>query len=255
LRQLTSSVLKAAKLMNIDLFVPCIHDQFYPELAWKALEVLEAAGCKVRYNKDQTCCGRFACENGKLKEASEVTEKLLDDFRNKQAIVSACSDCTHYVTGMAEQFFQGSIRKNMYDKVSSRFFDVADFLVNQLGITHIPSTFKGKLLYIDAPSSDGHLERIRLAHFELLRNIPNAVVRWEKDPGPFQLLDFSAPQRLAGLIATQLEEWFALHDNLRDHIIVSARSNVYMQIQHFLTERKLSHWKLMHPFEILAIND
>lgn len=246
---------RAAKLMNIDLFVPCIHDQFYPELAWKVLEVLEAAGCKVRYNKDQTCCGRFACENGKLREATEVTEKLMDDFRNKPAIVSACSDCSHYVTGMAEQFFQGSIRKNMYEKVSQRFFDVADFLVNQLKITHIPSTFKGKLLFIDTPSTDESLERIRLAHFELLRNISGATIRWEKDLGPFSLLDFSAPKRMAQLINSQLSNWFEAHDDQRDHILVSARSNVYMQIQHFLKEQKLDHWKLMHPFEILAITD
>jgi L-lactate dehydrogenase complex protein LldE len=46
--------------MKVHLFVPCFVDQLYPEAAFNTVKVLERAGCMVKYNVDQTCCGQPA---------------------------------------------------------------------------------------------------------------------------------------------------------------------------------------------------
>ncbi|MFM7217187.1 MAG: heterodisulfide reductase-related iron-sulfur binding cluster, partial [Bacteroidota bacterium] len=50
--------------MNVDLFIPCFIDQIYPSTAWNMIRVLEKAGCTVRYNPNQTCCGQPAFNAG-----------------------------------------------------------------------------------------------------------------------------------------------------------------------------------------------
>ena len=46
--------------MKVELFVPCIIDQFFPEVAIHTFKVLKRADVEVEYNPEQTCCGRFA---------------------------------------------------------------------------------------------------------------------------------------------------------------------------------------------------
>ena len=50
--------------MDVQLFVPCFMDQLYPETAFNTVKVLEKAGCRVRYNENQTCCGQPAFNAG-----------------------------------------------------------------------------------------------------------------------------------------------------------------------------------------------
>ena len=52
--------------MKVELFVPCIIDQFYPQVAADTMKVLQRTGVEVEYNLDQTCCGRFAYHAGFL---------------------------------------------------------------------------------------------------------------------------------------------------------------------------------------------
>lgn len=39
-------------------------DQLYPQAAFNTIKVLEKAGCKVKYNEKQTCCGQPAFNAG-----------------------------------------------------------------------------------------------------------------------------------------------------------------------------------------------
>jgi Fe-S oxidoreductase len=47
-------------LMKIQLFIPCYIDQLYPQTGFNTIKLLEKAGCEVRYNPNQTCCGQPA---------------------------------------------------------------------------------------------------------------------------------------------------------------------------------------------------
>ena len=59
--------------MKVELFVPCIIDQFFPEVAVHTMKVLARTGVEVEYNPEQTCCGRFAYNAGFVEDAKELT--------------------------------------------------------------------------------------------------------------------------------------------------------------------------------------
>lgn len=50
--------------MNVQIFIPCFIDQLYPSVAFNMIKVLEKAGCSVKYNPNQTCCGQPAFNAG-----------------------------------------------------------------------------------------------------------------------------------------------------------------------------------------------
>ena len=66
--------------MTVQLFVPCFIDQLYPQVAFDTIKVLEKAGCTVKYNAQQTCCGQPAFNAGFWGESKDVCTKFVQDF-------------------------------------------------------------------------------------------------------------------------------------------------------------------------------
>ena len=75
--------------MKVELFVPCIIDQFFPTVAAHTMKLLERTGVEVEYNPEQTCCGRFAYNAGFTEEAKELGERVC--IISKNAIPSCFS--------------------------------------------------------------------------------------------------------------------------------------------------------------------
>jgi len=88
--------------MNVEIFIPCFIDQFYPETAWNCIKILEYAGCTVKYNPEQTCCGQPAFNSGYWKEAKTVASKFLNDFADTEVIVTPSASCS----GFIKNYFQ-----------------------------------------------------------------------------------------------------------------------------------------------------
>lgn len=62
--------------MRIALFVPCLVNHFYPEIARDTLELLEKLGHEVSYPQGQTCCGQLMTNSGCLEQARPTVEAL-----------------------------------------------------------------------------------------------------------------------------------------------------------------------------------
>jgi L-lactate dehydrogenase complex protein LldE len=62
--------------MKITLFVPCLVNHLFPEIAKDTLELLEKLGHEVSYPQGQTCCGQLMTNSGCLKEARASVEAL-----------------------------------------------------------------------------------------------------------------------------------------------------------------------------------
>ena len=62
--------------MKIALFVPCLVNHFYPEIARDTLELLEKLGHEVSYPQGQTCCGQLMTNSGCLEQARASVEAL-----------------------------------------------------------------------------------------------------------------------------------------------------------------------------------
>ena len=50
--------------MRIALCIPCYIDQFYPQVAIAAMELLKRLHCEVIFPLGQTCCGQPMADSG-----------------------------------------------------------------------------------------------------------------------------------------------------------------------------------------------
>ena len=141
------------KVMKVELFVPCLIDQFFPEVASNTLKVLERAGAEVDYNPDQTCCGRFAYNAGYVEEARILGDKFLDDFSCNVPTVAPSAACVHYIRKrFPEQFFNTSNHLN-FKKLVANIYELTDFLVNQLHFDDFGAEFPHKVTFHDSCSA------------------------------------------------------------------------------------------------------
>jgi len=140
--------------MDIQLFIPCYIDQFYPQTAFNTIKILEKVGCRVHYNPNQTCCGQPAFNGGYWKEASRLAEKFLADFDTAMPIVSPSGSCTSYIKHHYHKLIdEKSELYQQYELVKNSIFELSDFLVNVLKIEDLGATFPHKVTFHDACSA------------------------------------------------------------------------------------------------------
>ena len=94
--------------MTVQLFVPCFMDQLYPTAAYNTIKVLEKAGCTVKYNDQQTCCGQPAFNAGYWSESKDVCTKFVQDFYGTDYIVSPSASCTGFVRNNYGKLFENN---------------------------------------------------------------------------------------------------------------------------------------------------
>ena len=138
---------------EVDIFIPCFIDQFFPETGFNMVRLLEKAGLKVHYNTKQTCCGQFAFNGGYWDEAKKLGEKFIDDFNTGRPVVGPSASCLGYVKKNFDKLFYNSAHHNEYKQLQQNIFEITDFLVNELGATDFGSVFEHKVTYHDSCAS------------------------------------------------------------------------------------------------------
>lgn len=136
--------------MEVDLFIPCFIDQFYPETGFNMVKVLEKAGVKVHYNTNQTCCGQMAFNSGFWDEAKKLGEKFIEDFNSNRPVVGPSASCIGYIKNYYHELFYNSAYHNEYKSLQKNIFEITDFLVNVLKVTDFGSVFEHKVTYHDS---------------------------------------------------------------------------------------------------------
>lgn len=136
--------------MDVQLFVPCFMDQLYPNTAFNTVKVLEKAGCRVRYNENQTCCGQPAFNAGFRDEARAVCSKFLKDFSGSEVIVTPSASCAGFIRNYYSVLFENSASNNDLKYLKDKVFELSDFLVNQIRFTDFGARLEGKAVYHDS---------------------------------------------------------------------------------------------------------
>lgn len=140
--------------MDVQLFIPCFIDQLYPQTGFNTVKILEKAGCKVHYNKEQTCCGQPAFNSGYWKEATSLALKFIDDFQLDMPIVSPSGSCTGYIIHHYEKLFEGNTDVlERFAIVKPKIYELTDFLVNELKFTDFGAEFPHSVTFHDACSA------------------------------------------------------------------------------------------------------
>ncbi len=141
-------------MTDIQLFIPCYIDQFYPETGFNTIKILEKAGCKVHYNTEQTCCGQPAYNSGYWKESASLAEKFLTDFQPNMPIVSPSGSCSsfvihHYQKVLAEK----PELLARHAQIKNSVYELSDFLVNKLKTEKLGAKFPHKVTFHDSCSA------------------------------------------------------------------------------------------------------
>ena len=136
--------------MNVQIFIPCFVDQLYPDTAFNMIRVLEKAGCEVRYNPNQTCCGQPAFNAGFWDDARDVCSKFLNDFDPSNIIVAPSASCVGFVKNYYHKLFDNSSVHNEVKAISQNIYELSDFLVNKLNFTDFGASLPGKATYHDS---------------------------------------------------------------------------------------------------------
>lgn len=166
--------------MNVQIFIPCFIDQLYPETAFNMVKVLRKAGCKVSYNKNQTCCGQPAFNAGFWEESKAVCTKFLQDFEGADYVVSPSASCIGFVRNYYPKLFDNSSVHNDVIKLGDRAFEFSEFMIKVLGINNVGAKLEGLATYHD--SCAGLREcKIKQEPRELLSNVQGLEIAEMED--------------------------------------------------------------------------
>lgn len=139
--------------MIVELFIPCFMDQLFPETAFNTVKILENAGCKVKYNPEQTCCGQPPYNAGFWDEAKMLGSSFLQQFSTEHPIVTPSASCTGMVKHGYNQLFHNSLQHNTCRQIQQNMFELSEFLVNVLEKTYFGAELEGRAVYHDACSA------------------------------------------------------------------------------------------------------
>lgn len=136
--------------MDVQIFIPCFVDQLYPDTAFNMIKVLEKAGCMVKYNTNQTCCGQPAFNAGFWGEAKDVCSKFINDFKGDEYIVSPSASCTGFVRNYYAKLFDNSSVHNDVKDLGKRVYEFSEFMVHVLQVQQVGAVLTGKATYHDS---------------------------------------------------------------------------------------------------------
>ena len=114
------------------------------------ISVLEKAGCSVKYNPDQTCCGQPAFNAGFWDDAKPVCSKFIRDFEGDDYVVAPSASCVGFVRNYYEKLFLNSSLHHEMFSLQRRIFEFSEFLVNVVNKEDLGAVLNGKATYHDS---------------------------------------------------------------------------------------------------------
>lgn len=137
-------------MTQVDLFIPCYMDQFFPETAFNTVKLLQKAGCNVMYNPDRTCCGQMAYNAGHWDVAKSLGEKFLSGREEETFIVTPSTLCLDMVKRGYDDLFTNSAEHNTCRMVQSHVIELTEFLVHVIQYDFFGAELIGRAVYHDS---------------------------------------------------------------------------------------------------------
>lgn len=131
------------------LFITCLLDTLFPDVARATVEVLERQGVSVEVLEGQTCCGQPAFNAGYWDEARLMARHMLDVFGDDDTpVVVASGSCgamvAHYY---AELFRDDAVDGPRANRLAGRVVEFTQFLVDHLGVSDVGARFEARAAY------------------------------------------------------------------------------------------------------------
>lgn len=229
--------------MRLGLFIPCFVDAFHPSVGIATVRILEHLGFRPEYPEDQTCCGQAHFNAGDRDEATRIAKHFCEVFAPYDVVVCPSGSCTAMVRCNYPELVDS--------KVSSRVFELCEFLVNRAGVTEFGATLHGK-----AALHVGCHARRSLKTGSAVRALLGSV----KDLSVLELSSDAWCCGFGGTFSVKFPEISSamgkrklgpILDSGADYFI-STESSCHLHLGGLLSRQGHDHPKLLHIAEVLA---
>ncbi len=143
------------RALEVNLFVPCSVNHFFPKTGFNTIRLLEHLGCKVHYKENQRCCGLPFLNTGAFDDAMEFGVKFLEEYSSSvNYTIIPSGACLNMVRNNYKLFFDSSSHRNDYKNVRKKTFELSEFIVNVLKVENVKgANFSARAVYHDACSA------------------------------------------------------------------------------------------------------
>jgi L-lactate dehydrogenase complex protein LldE len=121
--------------MRVSLFVTCLTDLFFPDVAECVVRILRRLGHQVVFPQAQTCCGQPALNSGFVDEARAIARRMIDVFEDAEVVVTPSGSCCSIVREYYPHLFEHD--PAMYPRavaMANKTFETVEFLQKKLKV-------------------------------------------------------------------------------------------------------------------------
>lgn len=116
--------------MRLTLFLPCVVDQWAPDVGLAVARLLNALGLTWHYPGEQTCCGQFALTAGNLPAARRLMRHFFRVFGGAEAIVCPGASCTLMVRRYYPKLAETRAEAKLARELADRTFELGEYLTS-----------------------------------------------------------------------------------------------------------------------------
>ena len=238
--------------MRVGLFVTCLVDLMRPRIGFAAIRLLELAGCEVVVPATQTCCGQPGYNSGEQTSAKALARKLIGEFDGCDYVVVPSGSCAGMIRVHYPALFKDDPTMiDAVNRLSSRTYELADFLANVAKLKHIPGCFSGSLTYHDSCSGLRELG-VQAQPRALLSKMPGVSIT--------EMREATTCCGFGGTFSVKFGEISAnMADKKCEHIaqtgadaVVAGDLGCLLNIEGRLRRRGDMHTRVLHIAEVLA---
>ncbi|HEY2932329.1 MAG TPA: (Fe-S)-binding protein [Acidobacteriota bacterium] len=235
--------------MKVGLFVTCIVDQFFPDVAWATVKVLRKAGVEVCFDSRQTCCGQPAYNSGFWSEARRVSGNLFPLFPDVDHIVVPSGSCAAMMRNHLSEVHTDSDPGEI-QKFSRRVVELSEFLVRVCGIEDLSASFRARAAFHDSCHALRDL-RVGDAPRKLLRKVRDLEL--VELPGADQCCGFGGlfSVKYPEISASMGSDKLGCLQQSGANVLVSADMSCLMHLKGMMQKQKFN-LRTMHLAEVLA---
>ena len=138
---------------NVGLFVTCLVDLMRPSVGFAAVELLEAAGCRVTVPAAQTCCGQPAYNMGDRADTREIARQTVKAFKDFDYVVVPSGSCAAMIKEHYPALFAGEPElQSQAEALAEKTHELISFLADVLKVEGVDAQFRGTVTYHDSCS-------------------------------------------------------------------------------------------------------
>ncbi len=236
--------------MLVDIFIPCFVDQLFPDTAFNMIKVLERAGCTVKYNPAQTCCGQPAFNGGFWDQCKDVAEKFIADFPNERYIVTPSASCAGMVKNYYPEIFHNTVHHNKSKSIQKNIYEFSDFLVNILNVTDVGARLEGIATYHDSCSALREMG-IKKEPRTLLSNVRGLELKEMEDTETCCGFGGTFSVKYEAIAVGMAEQKIINAEAAEARLIISTDVSCLMHLDGFIKKQN-KKMKVMHLADVLA---